>query len=157
MDKNGLAAFIKPVVEAMGYIYWGSEFSVHRRGASLRVFIDHAGGVTLDDCSAVSDQLSGVLDVEDPVKGPYILEVSSPGVERRLMSAEHYRRYLGSTVSVQSGVAIGGRRNFKGRLAGMEDGVVTLETDDGAVELALASIRRAHLTFEGGVNPKAAR
>lgn len=149
MDKNGLAVFIKPIVEAMGYIYWGSEFSAHRRGASLRVFIDRAGGVTLDDCSAVSDQLSGVLDVEDPVKGPYILEVSSPGIERRLMSAEHYRRYLGRSVSVQSGVAVGGRRNFKGRLAGLEDGIVTLDTDDGAVELALDSIRRAHLVFEG--------
>ena len=145
MDKKGLAAFIKPVVEAMGYIYWGSEFSAHRRGSNLRVFIDHADGVTLDDCSAVSDQLSGVLDVEDPLQGPYVLEVSSPGVERRLMSADHYRRYLGSTVAVQSSVLIDGRKNFSGRLVKMDEGVVTLQTDAGAVELALDAIRRARL------------
>ena len=149
MEDNGLAAFIKPVVEAMGYIYWGSEFSAHRRGANLRVFIDHADGVTLDDCSAVSDQLSGVLDVEDPVKGPYVLEVSSPGVERRLMSADHYRQYVGSTVAVQNNVLIDGRKNFSGRLARVDDGVITLETADGAVNMALASIRRARLVFEG--------
>ena len=149
MEDNGLAAFIKPVVEAMGYIYWGSEFSAHRRGANLRVFIDHADGVTLDDCSAVSDQLSGVLDVEDPVKGPYVLEVSSPGVERRLMSADHYRQYVGSTVAVQNSVLIDGRKNFSGRLTRVDDGVITLETADGAVNMALASIRRARLVFEG--------
>ena len=145
MDKKGLAAFIKPVVEAMGYIYWGSEFAAHRRGSNLRVFIDHADGVTLDDCSAVSDQLSGVLDVEDPLQGPYVLEVSSPGVERRLMSADHYRRYVGSTVAMQSRVLIAGRKNFSGRLVKMDEGVVTLQTDAGAVELALDAIRRARL------------
>ena len=149
MDKKGLASFIKPVVEAMGYIYWGSEFSAHRRGAHLRVFIDHADGVTVDDCGAVSDQLSGVLDVEDPLQGPYVLEVSSPGIERRLMSADHYRRYLGSSVTVQSNVLIAGRKNFSGRLVKVDEGVVTLQTDDGAVELALEAIRRARLVCKG--------
>ena len=148
MDTQDLSAFIRPVVEGMGYVYWGAEFSAHGRRASLRVFIDHADGVTLDDCTAVSDQLSGVLDVENSVNGSYVLEVSSPGVERRLMNIEHYRQYVGSRISVKSDTSIEGRKNFIGRLTEVTERIVVLQTDDGVAEVPLDAIRRGRLVFD---------
>ncbi len=149
MDTQNLSACIRPVVEGMGYIYWGAEFSAGRRRASLRVFIDHADGVTLDDCTAVSNQLSGVLDVENPFSGPYVLEVSSPGVERRLMNIEHYRQYTGSRVSVKSDIPVEGRKNFTGVLARVTERGVVVRTDAGAVEVPLSAVRRARLVVDG--------
>jgi len=148
MDTQNLSDCIRPVVEGMGYIYWGAGFSAGRRRASLRVFIDHADGVTLDDCTAVSHQLSGVLDVENAVSGPYVLEVSSPGVERRLMNIEHYRQYTGSRISVKSDTPIEGRKNFTGLLARVTERAVVVQTDDGAVEVPLGAVRRARLVAD---------
>lgn len=83
--SDDLNALLGPVVEAMGYEFWGLEY-LQGRGAVLRIFIDKDDGISVDDCAAVSHQASGVLDVEDLISGEYNLEVSSPGMERPLFT-----------------------------------------------------------------------
>ncbi len=148
MNTDNLSAVVRGVVEQLGYGCWGVEFSAGRRHALLRVFIDHPEGVTLDDCSSVSHQLSGALDVADPIKRSYTLEISSPGVERPLLEIAHYRRYAGSRVRVSCYAPIDGRKRFVGRIGSVRERVLTLETDGGRVEIPVDGIKRANLVFE---------
>ena len=115
-DFPNLERLIEPVVTGMGYQLWGCEFQHRKNQAFLRVYIDKREGITLHDCELVSHQLSGVLDVEDPINMPYLLEISSPGLDRLLFTTEHYRRYLGQEVKVKLKWMVEGRRNFTGTL-----------------------------------------
>lgn len=118
------------VVEPLGYELVGVElFQRGASGATLRVYIDHEDGIGLDDCASVSDQLSAVLDVEDPLQGRYDLEVSSPGLDRPLVFPEHFRRFEGSRAKVRLSEKLDGRRSLEGVLRGCEDGIVSLEAD----------------------------
>jgi ribosome maturation factor RimP len=139
----------KSVVEPMGYDLVGVEF-LQRGGAGavLRVYIDHEDGITLDDCSAVSHQLSGVLDVEDPIRGHYDLEVSSPGLDRPLFSVQDYIRFQGRRARIKLAVKLDGRRNFEGLLAGVHDAVLLLEVDGETSSLPLDIIESARLVPE---------
>ena len=139
----------KYVVEPMGYDLVGVEF-LQRGGAGavLRVYIDHEDGITLDDCSAVSHQLSGVLDVEDPIRGHYDLEVSSPGLDRPLFSVQDYIRFQGRRARIKLAVKLDGRRNFEGLLAGVHDAVLLLEVDGETSSLPLDIIESARLVPE---------
>ena len=143
------AEIVKPVVEGMGYIYWGMELSTRGRRARLQVLIDHPEGVTLDDCSAVSNQLSGVLDVENPIVQSYTLEVSSPGVERPLFEVSHYLRYIGKKVKVSTYSMIRGRKNFSGLLETADKDAITVRTGAGVVRIPFNLIRRSRLVYEG--------
>ena len=146
-EVHDLAELVKPVVERMGYAYWGMEFSSHGRRAYLRVLIDHQDGITLDDCSEVSNQLSGVLDVENPIVQSYTLEVSSPGIERPLFEIAHYRRYIGENVKVSTYSMIGKRKNFSGALRAVEKDAVTVDVDGMEVQIPFNLIRRARLVY----------
>ncbi len=152
-----LESLIAPVVESFGCELWGIDFTPLKSSALLRVFIDKESGVTLDDCSDISYQLSGVLDVEDPIQVPYRLEVSSPGVERPLLRMAHYRRYLGEEVKIRLKWPIDGQRNFTGRIVSADDDMVVLNVDGDKVELPFEAIGRGRLvidyTVEGG-SPK---
>jgi len=133
----------------MGYELVGVEY-FHRGkgGAVLCVYIDREQGITLDDCSAVSHQLSGVLDVEDPIAGHYDLEVSSPGLDRPLFTAAHFKRFLGHTVSLRLAVELDGRRKLVGQLAGFEDETVLLAMDGETREIPLRLVESARLVPE---------
>jgi len=111
----------------------------------LRVYIDKDGGVTLDDCQKVSRQVSGVLDVEDPIHDRYALEVSSPGLDRPLFTREHFARYTGHSVQIRLDKPLDGRRNFKGIIQGMQDEAVLLEVDGTQFVLPLQAIEKAKL------------
>lgn len=101
----------------MGYELVGVEFFPRSaRSSLLRVYIDHERGITLDDCTAVSHQLSGYLDVEDPLPGHYDLEVSSPGLDRLLFTVEQIQRFRGHKARVKLATKLAGRRNFEGVL-----------------------------------------
>ena len=113
------------------------------------MYIDSESGVTVDDCARVSYQVSGVLDVEDPIPGNYQLEISSPGLDRPLFRARDYERFAGQLVFVRLRQPLNGRRRFKGRLEGLHDQDVVLELEDGAhVQLPLVAIEQAHLVPE---------
>ncbi len=136
---------IGPAVEGLGYEFVGAEYMPRRRQSLLRVYIDNEAGISLDDCARVSDQLSGILDVEDPIAGSYSLEVSSPGLDRPLFFERHFDRYRGARVRVKMAVPVAGRRNFKGTLEGCRDGAVILLQDGEEFALPLEDIGSARL------------
>lgn len=140
-----MQALIKPAVEAIGFELVGIEFRSSARPALLRVYIDSEAGVTVDDCARVSHQVSGVLDVEDPIRGEYALEVSSPGLDRPLFTASDFERFVGHRVVVKMDIPVEGRRKFSGDLLGFEDGEVLLEADGSQWSLALAAVAQARL------------
>jgi len=112
----------------------------------VRLFIDKPGGVTHDDCSKVSHQVSTVLDVEDFIHSAYLLEVSSPGLERGLYKKADYERFTGSIAKIKARSPIRGQRNFRGRILGVvNDHVIVEDRTSGRVELPLDGIAKANL------------
>jgi ribosome maturation factor RimP len=144
--QQRLIDLIQPVVEGLGYELVGVEFDGRQR--LLRVYIDSPEGIGLDDCTRVSNQVSGMLDVEDPISGHYQLEISSPGLDRPLFTLAHYRRFEGELARLHLARAIEGRRRFKARLAGT-DGDTVLVDDGGLVlRIPFEAIEKARLAPE---------
>jgi ribosome maturation factor RimP len=141
----GLRQLIEPGVRALGFDLVDVELAGSGHRSTLRVYIDSPRGVTVDDCAAVSRQLSAVLDVEDPIRDSYVLEVSSPGLDRPLVTPAHFRRFAGEVVKVKTVADIGGRRNFKGRLLEADDERIAVEVDGQRLELTYEAIERARL------------
>ncbi|HKK14471.1 MAG TPA: ribosome maturation factor RimP [Gammaproteobacteria bacterium] len=141
-DPLNLAGLIEPAVNALGYELVGVEYKPNQL---LRVYIDREQGITLDDCEAVSHQVSGLLDVEDPIPGHYQLEVSSPGLDRPLFKARDYERFVGHRVRVRLAAPLQGRRKFKGLLRGLRQEQVIIEEDGQEVCVPLESIEQARL------------
>jgi len=144
VDKERLIALLEPTVEALGYELADIDAHLGRRGL-LRLFIDRQGGVTLDDCQRVSEQVGAFLDVEDPLPGSYVLEVSSPGFDRRLRTLAHFERFNGELARVELKDARDGRRNLSGRLAGVEGGLVLLEVEGEMWRVPMNDIAVARL------------
>ncbi len=140
-----LSEMLRPVVEGMGYVFWGIEYMPQGKHSVLRVYIDGEDGVNIDDCADVSRQLSGVLDVEDPISNNYTLEVSSPGMDRLLFTLEQFSSYLGHVIEVRLSVPFEGRRKFKGLLNGIEDGDIQLVIEDTEYLLPLEQIDKAQV------------
>ena len=143
-----LSSVIRPTIERMGYIYWGLQFNGYGRRSVLRIYIDHPDGVTLDDCSAVSDQISGVLDVEDLIRQAYTLEVSSPGIERPLLTNKHYELYIGAMIKVKSYTPFNNRKNFTGRLQEASMDSITLKVEKELIDIPYAAIKQGRLLCE---------
>lgn len=144
-----LTPLFEPVIESMGYELVGIEFIGGGGHGTLRVYIDREEGVSLDDCAAISHQVSGILDVEEPIRQAYDLEISSPGIDRPLFKLEDYERFAGRMAKIKMAVAADGRRHFKGRLRGVaEAGMVTIEVDGQDFDLPFADIARANLVGE---------
>ncbi len=143
-----IESLIEPAVTALGYELVGVEYAPLGHGGVLRVYIDKPGGVTLDDCARVSHQVSGVLDVEDPIHSHYDLEVSSPGIERPLFRVEHYTRFAGERVRIRTFAPIAGQRNFTGVLRGVSGDEVVLSEDEREVRVPFSNIAKAHLAPE---------
>jgi len=139
---------VAPVVESLGYELVGVEFLPQGGHGLLRVYIDSEAGVTLDDCQRASHQLSGVLDVEDVIKGRYHLEISSPGLDRPLFEAKHFQRFAGSQVNVRLVAPINGRRKLRGVLQGMKGDDVVLDVDGEVISVPLSAIDKANLVPE---------
>ena len=136
---------LEPVVTGLGYELVEIEYQPNPKHGVLRIFIDQPDGIQLDDCQEVSNQVSALLDVEDPIPGHYNLEVSSPGLDRPLNKVEDFERFTGEMVKIKTVMAIDGQRNFKGLLRGIEGDDITIEFDGKQVTLPLASIEKARL------------
>ena len=144
-----LASLFEPVIESMGYELVGVEFISGGGHGTLRVYIDSERGITVDDCAAISHQISGILDVEEPIRQAYDLEVSSPGLDRPLFKLADFERFAGRTAKIRLAVARDGRRNFRGELRGVDDaGLVRIEVDGEEFRLPHADIARANLVGE---------
>lgn len=143
--EEQLEGLFGPVIRAMGYELWGLEYVGQGRHSLLRVYLDKEGGIDVEDCALVSRQLSGILDVEDPISGEYTLEVSSPGLERPLFTLEHFRQYRGHQVKVRLRQSFDNRRNFTGLLREVEDEEVKLVIGDEEFSLPFELIEKANL------------
>lgn len=141
---------LEPVVTGMGYELVEVEYNPSSRHGLLRLYIDHEDGIQLDDCTDVSNQVSALLDVEDPIPGHYNLEVSSPGMDRPLLRVSDFERFIGEIVKLKTAMAIDGRRNYKGRLRGVDGDEVHIECDGQQFYLPLASIEKARLVPDFG-------
>ena len=140
-----LQALLAPVVEALGYVCWGVEYISQGRHSLLRVYIDHPNGILVEDCEAVSRQVSGVLDVEDPITNEYTLEVSSPGMDRPLFTLEQFAAHAGEQVKVKLRSPVEGRRNFQGLLRGVADQDVVVQVDEHEYLLPIEMIDKANV------------
>ena len=144
-----LAQLFEPVIESMGYELVGVEYTGGSGHGTLRVYIDREQGVSVDDCAAISHQVSGILDVEEPIKQAYDLEISSPGIDRPLFKLADFERFAGQTAKIKLAAGIDGRRNFKGQLAGVVDSSrVRIRVDGEDFDLPFADIARANLVGE---------
>ncbi|MGI6669630.1 MAG: ribosome maturation factor RimP [Acetivibrionales bacterium] len=120
----------QPIVDSLSFELVGVEFLKEGANWYLRVYIDKPGGITIDDCQAVSEQLSVKLDEADPIRQSYILEVSSPG-EMPLKNERHFERFKGETVEVKLYQPINGKKVFEGELLGLNGDIIEIKTDDG--------------------------
>ncbi|MBT8101790.1 MAG: ribosome maturation factor RimP [Gammaproteobacteria bacterium] len=149
MTGEELAILLEPTVERLGYELADLEVRLSGKSGLVRVFIDKPEGIGLDDCEKVSRAVSALLDVEDPVPGNYELEVSSPGLDRKLTKVEHFQRFIGHTVKVKTRFPIAGRRRFRGRLLSVDEENIVVEVDGESHSLALTTIDTARLVPDG--------
>lgn len=136
---------LRPAVEEVGKELLGVEFVSAGKHSILRLFIDHENGIEVDDCVAVSHQVSAILDVEDPISTEYNLEVSSPGLDRPLFEKEHFEAVVGETINVRIGLPLNGRRKFKGKLEAVENDSLIVNVDGEDYELVISNVDKANL------------
>lgn len=134
---------VEPVVTGLGYEFVGAEYGQGDGGNTLRVYIDKEGGILLEHCAEVSHQLGAVLDVEEPIQSKYVLEVSSPGVDRPLFNRADFEKFIGKRIKVRSYTAILGRRNFTGLLESIINDDVNIEVDGEVFTIPLSGIEQA--------------
>jgi len=149
VTRDELVTLLEPSVERLGYELTDLEVRLGGKAGLVRVFIDKADGIGLDDCEAVSRAISALLDVEDPVPGNYNLEVSSPGLDRKLTKSEHFQRFMGEVVKVRMRFPVEGRRRFRGKLLSIDEKNIVVEVDGESHSLALATIDTARLVPDG--------
>ena len=145
VSEDQIVALLEPEIEQLGYELADIEVNLTTGGGILRLFIDCEAGITLEDCETVSRQVSAVLDVEDPIPGEYNLEVSSPGLNRRLVKEAHFERFAGSKVKVKLKRLVDGRRNYKGRLVGYDEPNVLVKEGKETFAVPLQEIDSARV------------
>ena len=144
-------AVAQRVTDGRGFELVDVEVKRSRDGHMVRLFVDKEGGIGLDELQSVSEEVSAILDAEDPIESAYTLEVSSPGLDRPLRNEAEYRRFVGRLVKLASYEPVDGRRHWLGRLQAVEDGVlvVSLEKEKGAVvRVPLAKVSHGRLEVE---------
>ena len=147
-NSSAIKAMILPTVESLGYELWGCVYTTQGQRSVLRVYIDSEQGIKLEDCARVSRQLSALFDVEDPISTRYNLEVSSPGIDRPLFTAEQFQRFVGYKVSIQAHTAIDGQRKFKGLLKATNGEGIVLSLENEDLALTWDNIMRANVLPE---------
>ena len=147
-----ITELLAPTVEALGLELLGAEYLPTPGSALLRLYIDRPAdgdaeglGVTIEDCEAVSREVSAQLDVEDPISSQYTLEVSSPGIDRPLFAPAQYARFIGETAKVGLKLPQDGRRRLTGRIVSVESGRVTFDVDGQPIEVDFDNIEKARL------------
>ncbi len=152
MTSEGRAAeverLIAPSLAAMGYGIVRVQISGVKR-AILQIMAERRDltAMTVDDCAQISRAAGAILDVDDPIGGPYVLEVSSPGIDRPLTRREDFDRFAGLEAMLETRLPVDGRRRFRGRLLGLEGSLVRLATDSGEIALPLATLAKARLVL----------
>ena len=142
---EALTEMLKPAAEALGYEFLGIEYVGQGIHSVLRIYIDHEDGIKVDDCTKVSHQASGILEVEDPIASQYTLEVSSPGMDRPLFTLPHFEKVVGQEISVRCHLGVDGRRKFKGVLNKIEAHNLIITVDNQEYEVDFHDVDKANL------------
>lgn len=140
-----LSQLIIPVVEDLGYELWHLESVGAGRSRTVRLYIDSPEGIALEDCEKVSREVSATLDVEDEGSSEYQLEVSSPGLDRPLVTPEHYRRFIGEHAKLKLFAPVEGKKRLIGTILAVNGDVVDLGCDDQTYRISLADVAKARL------------
>ena len=138
---------VEPELEARGFEVIDIDYKREPIGMVLRFFVDRPGGINLDACAQASDIISGLLDENDILKSSYTLEVSSPGIERRLTKPSHFVRFIGAKALVKAKLPRNGQKRFSGVLIKADESGFTLKTDAGEIDFTYAEVDRANLIF----------
>jgi len=149
LDRNRIRQLVTVAVESLGYELVDLELKGAGNNSVLRIYIDKLEGISHSDCGLVSEQVGTVLDVEDVIPHKYTLEVSSPGLDRKLVKESDFSRFEGKLAKVQTRIPLQQQKIFKGRLKGLRDGSVVLQLPQGnLLEIPLDVIQEARLEFE---------
>lgn len=140
-----LTRLLEPDIERLGYELIDLELRLGGRNGVVRLFIDSPQGIGLDDCEKVSLAVSALLDIEDPLPGQYNLEVSSPGLDRKLTKIEHFQRFIGQTLKVQMRFPVNGRKRFRGTLLASTEDEIVVQVDGESHSLPMKTIDTARL------------
>ncbi|MEM9531245.1 MAG: ribosome maturation factor RimP [Pseudomonadota bacterium] len=144
--KDKLNNLLSPLVEQLGYEWVGLEYHPHASNGILRIYIDQPEtGIGLEDCAAVSREVSALLDVDDPIQGHYNLEVSSPGMDRPLFTADQFARYTGEQVKVSLQAPVDGRRKLRATIGAVEDEKIQLIVDGETITIDHGNVAKARL------------
>ena len=143
--ENKLLEALEPRAAQEGVEIVTVEVVGARKAPTIRVYVDHPDGVSFDVLSSSQAWINDIMDAIDPFPGAYTLEVSSPGIDRPLRTAEHFARFAGEQAAVKMASPVDGRASWTGTLAGVEDGSVLLDVDGERVALPLDGIKRAHV------------
>jgi ribosome maturation factor RimP len=151
--RDVLMRLLESPIEALGYELIDIEFAQAGRGGVLRIFIDRPvgdalGSITVEDCASVSHAVSEILEVDDPIKGHYTLEVSSPGFDRILRKREHFARFVGERIFAELKLPQDGRRRFIGALKSVSGDSIVVDVDGQDHTLQLERIQKARLRPE---------
>ena len=144
-QRLDLERLLRPVVTDMGYVCWGIEHLRQGQASLLRIYIDGEPGITLEDCERVSHRLSGVLDVEDPIGGEYLLEVSSPGLDRLLFTPAQFEQFAGETVKVRLSRTFETRKRITGTIQRVSGDTVIVNEAGTEFHIPLQDIDRARI------------
>ena len=149
VEQERIQKLVAEVVEGQGYELVEAELRGGGKNSVLRVFIDKPSGISIQDCEFVSRQLGTVLDVEDLIPFAYTLEISSPGLDRKLIKDSDYTRFEGKLAKVQTKVPLQSQKTFRGRLRGLDNGKILLELPNGGtLEIPLEVVNEARLEVD---------
>lgn len=141
---------IEPILDEMGIELVDVEYLSEGGRWILRVYVDRDGGIALDDCVRVSREIEDLIDVNDFFRQPYVLEVSSPGLNRPLKKEKDFVHAVGKNVDIRMAAPIDGRRNFKGKLQSFEDGVLCVTANEDRFLLPYGGVKKANLVYDFG-------
>lgn len=139
---------IEPILFELGFELVDVDYLSEHGRWILRIYIDKAGGVTIDDCAKISAEFGDLIDIKEIVRHEYVLEVSSPGLNRPLKKEADFVRIIGKKVKVKMKIPVNGRRNFSGYLKDVRDHIIYIEDEGGLITLSWPEIDKANLVYE---------
>ncbi len=139
---------IEPILQSQGLELIDVEYNREAQGWVLRIYLDREGGITVEDCAEASRELGAILEVRDLIPNRYVLEVSSPGVTRPLKRPEDFNKYQNRSVKIKLFMPLEGRRNFKGKLLGLKEDKVSVESERRIYEIPIQNIAKANLELD---------
>jgi ribosome maturation factor RimP len=150
MITGQVTDLIEPILHEMDFELVDVDYLSEHGKWVLRIYIDRAGGVTIDDCARISGELGDLIDIKDIVRHEYVLEVSSPGLNRPLKNEADFARVIGKKVKVKMRMPVNGRRNFSGYLKDVRDHIIYIEDEGELITLSWPEIDKANLVYEFG-------